>query len=36
MSQLSLTGSLRTCKVDQGWASRIQSDRFENPELLVE
>lgn len=35
MSQLSLTGSLRTCKVDQGWASRIQSDRFENPELLV-
>jgi hypothetical protein len=35
MSQLSLTGSLRTCKVDQGWAPRIQSDRFENPELLV-
>jgi len=32
---LSLNGSLRTCKVDQGWASRIQSDRFENPELLV-
>jgi hypothetical protein len=21
--------------VDQGWASRIQSDRFENPELMV-
>jgi len=35
MSQLSLNGSLRTCKVDQGWASRIQSDRFENPELMV-
>jgi len=35
MSQLSLNGSLRTCKVDQGWASRIQSDRFENPDLLV-
>lgn len=35
MSQISLTGSLRTCKVDQGWAPRIQSDRFENPELLV-
>jgi len=35
MSQLSLNGSLRTCKVDQGWAPRIQSDRFENPELLV-
>jgi len=35
MSQISLTGSLRTCKVDQGWAPRIQSDRFENAELLV-
>jgi len=35
MSQLSLNGSLRTCKVDQGWASRIQSDRFENADLLV-
>lgn len=35
MSNLSLNGSLRTCKVDQGWASRIQSDRFENPELMV-
>ena len=35
MSQLYLNGSLRTCKVDQGWASRIQSDRFENPDLLV-
>lgn len=35
MSQLSFIGSLRTCKVDQGWASRIQSDRFENPDLMV-
>lgn len=35
MAQISLTGSLRTCKVDQGWASRIQSDRFENADLLV-
>ena len=35
MSQLSLNGTLRTCKVDQGWASRIQSDRFENPDLMV-
>jgi len=35
MSQLSLNGSLRTCKVDQGWAPRIQSDRFENADLLV-
>lgn len=32
---LSLEGSLRTCKVDPGWASRIQSDRFENPNLMV-
>lgn len=35
MSTLSLNGSLRTCKVDQGWANRIQSDRFENPDLMV-
>lgn len=35
MSTLSLNGSLRTCKVDQGWANRIQSDRFENVELMV-
>ena len=32
---VSLNGSLRTCRVDQGWASRIQSDRFENPNLMV-
>ena len=32
---LSLNGSLRTCRVDQGSASRIQSDRFENPGLMV-
>ncbi len=35
MSNLSLNGSLRTCKVEQGYASRIQSDRFENPHLMV-
>ena len=35
LSPISLNGSLRTCKVDQGWANRIQSDRFENPDLLV-
>lgn len=35
MSNLSLNGSLRTCKVEQGYAPRIQSDRFENPELMV-
>lgn len=31
----SLEGALRTCKVDTAWANRIQSDRFENPELMV-
>ena len=31
----SLEGALRTCKVDTGWAARIQSDRFENPNLMV-
>ena len=32
---LSLEGALRTCKVNTGWANRIQSDRFENPDLMV-
>jgi hypothetical protein len=32
---LSLEASIRTCKVDTGWANRIQSDRFENPNLMV-
>jgi hypothetical protein len=32
---IGLEGALRTCKVDTGWASRIQSDRFENPNLMV-
>lgn len=32
---LSLTGSVKTCKVDQGWADRIQSDRFQNPSLML-
>ena len=32
---LSLEASIRTCKVDTGWASRIQSDRFENPNIMV-
>ena len=31
----SLEAALRTCKVDTGWANRIQSDRFENPNLMV-
>ncbi len=32
---LSLEGSVRTCKVDTGWANKIQSDRFLNPNLMV-
>lgn len=32
---ISLQGALRTCKVDQGWAARVESDRFLNPELAL-
>jgi len=32
---ISLQGALRTCKVDVGWADKIQSDRFENPDLMI-
>lgn len=32
---ISLQGSLKTCKVDAGWANKIQSDRFQNPDLMV-
>lgn len=35
MGDLSLTKSIRTCSVDPGWASRSQSARFQNPELMV-
>jgi len=35
MSNVSLQGSIRGCRVDSGWASRIQSDRFENPNLMT-
>ena len=35
MATISLEGALRTCKVDTAWASRIQSDRFENPSLMI-
>ena len=31
---LSLEASVRTCKVDAGWASRIQSDRYLNPNAM--
>ena len=32
---ISLNGSLRTCKVNTAYANRIQSERFENPDLMV-
>ena len=32
---ISLNGSTRTCKVETGYAARIQSDRFENPKLMI-
>lgn len=32
---ISLENSIRTCKVDTGWASRIQSDRFLNSENVL-
>lgn len=32
---LSLESALRTCKVDTAWASRIESDRFLNPNNMV-
>lgn len=35
MSAFSLEGSIRTCKVSEAWAPRVQSDRFQNPDLLV-
>jgi hypothetical protein len=35
MSSISLEASIRTCKVDTGWANKIESDRFLNPNLMV-
>ena len=35
MSSLSLDASIRTCKVISGEASRIESDRFLNPNNMV-
>ena len=32
---VSLESSIRTCKVNTGWASKVQSDRFQNPNLMV-
>jgi len=35
MANISLEGSIRTCKVDTAWASRLESDRFLNPSVMV-
>jgi len=35
MSSLSLEASLRTCKVETGWANKVQSDRFLNPNNML-
>lgn len=35
MAAVSLEASLRTCKVDTGWATRVESDRYLNPNLMV-
>ena len=32
---ISLESALRTCKVDTAWASRMESDRFLNPNNMV-
>lgn len=32
---VSLESGIRTCKVSTGWANKIRSDRFQNPNLLV-
>lgn len=34
MSAISLESSIRTCRLQSGQASRIQSDRFQNPSAL--
>lgn len=32
---ISLKGAIRDCKVDTGWAERLRSDRFENPNEMM-
>lgn len=32
---LSLESSIRTCKVSTGWANRLQTDRIQNPDLMM-
>ena len=35
MANISLLGSIQTCKVDAGWANKIQSARFQDPALMI-
>lgn len=35
MSSFSLSASINTCKVNTGFADKIQSDRYENPDNLL-
>ena len=32
---ISLEAAIRTCKVDTGWANKVESDRFLNPNNMV-
>lgn len=32
---MSLEGSIRTCRVDSSWANKLQSDRFMNPNEML-
>jgi len=35
MANISLEGSIRTCKVDTAWADKMWSDRFMNPNNMM-
>lgn len=35
MANISLQGSIQGCRVDTGWASKLESDRFLNPQLMI-
>lgn len=35
MANISLEGSINTCKVNTGWANKLESDRFLNSQLMI-
>ena len=35
MANISLEGSIRTCRLDSGWANKLYSDRFLNPSNML-